>query len=237
MDKRVNLNKNLDEKTFRNCYYLKEELVKFCKENNLPTGGSKAELTERIAIFLKSGKVCEGKTYNKMEIGNVCMAQASNNKDRNENCAVHALKDSAKSGICSAQGAGKSNTSVENIDEDTLIETNIVCSQKHRAFFESRIGNGFSFNVRFQKWLKANAGKTYRDAIEAYRQIVEDNKKNKYPIGSQFEYNAYIRDFFEDNKDKSLNDAIACWKYKKSIQGSNRYDKNDLVVLTTPSDL
>lgn len=151
MDKRVNLNKNLDEGMFRNCYYLKEELVKFCRENNLPTGGSKAELTERIAIFLKSGKICEGKTPNKREIGSVCMAQALNNEDKDEICAVRALKDSAKNEICVSLATGKSKTSAENIDEDTLIEENFVCSQKHRAFFESRIGKGFSFNVRFQK--------------------------------------------------------------------------------------
>lgn len=237
MDKRVNLDKNLDEGTFRNCYYLKEELVKFCRENNLSTSGSKAELTERIAVFLKSGKTCEGKTSNKREIGNVCMSQALNNEDKNDICAVQTLKDSAKNEICATQTAGKSKTCIESIDEDTLIEDNFVCSQKHRAFFESRIGKGFSFNVRFQKWLKANAGKTYKDAIEAYGQIVEDNKKNKQPIDSQFEYNTYIRDFFADNKGKSLSDAIACWKYKKSIQGSNRYEKADLAVLKAPSNL
>lgn len=237
MDERVNLNKNLDEGTFRNCYYLKEELVKFCRENNLPTGGSKGELTERIAIFLRTGKVCEEKTSNKKEIDSVCMAQALNKKGKSEICAMQASNDKDKNEIRAARAAGKSKTSVENIYDDTLIEKIFVCSQKHREFFESRIGKGFSFNVRFQKWLKTNAGKTYKDAIEAYRQIVEDNSRNKYPIDSQFEYNTYIRDFFEENKGKSLSDAIACWKYKKSIQGSNRYEKADLVVLTTPNDL
>ena len=36
---------------------------------------------------------------------------------------------------------------------------------------------------------------------------------------------------FEDNKGKSLSDAIACWKYKKSIAGHNRYERADLVAL------
>jgi len=35
------------------------------------------------------------------------------------------------------------------------------------AFFKGKIGKTFSFNVQFQKWLKANAGKTYGAAIEA----------------------------------------------------------------------
>ena len=28
-----------------------------------------------------------------------------------------------------------------------------------------------------------------------------------------------------------LDEAITCWKYKKSLQGHNRYEKSDLVVL------
>lgn len=55
-----------------------------------------------------------------------------------------------------------------------------------------------------QHWLKNNSGKTYKDSIEAYYQIVEDKKKNKTTIDKQFEYNIYIRDFFADNKDKKL---------------------------------
>lgn len=30
---------------------------------------------------------------------------------------------------------------------------------------------------------------------------------------------------------RSLDEAITCWKYKKSLQGHNRYEKSDLVVL------
>lgn len=47
----------------------------------------------------------------------------------------------------------------------------------------------------------------------------------------QFEYNIYIRDFFTDNQGKSLNDAIKCWKYKKQLQGHNRYERTDLIAL------
>ena len=54
---------------------------------------------------------------------------------------------------------------IGNITTDTEIEPNFVCSGKHRAFFKEHIGNGFSFNVAFQKWLKSNTGKTYADEM------------------------------------------------------------------------
>lgn len=51
------LDKNMDSKTFREFYYLKEELVNFCRDNGLPVSGGKIELTERIAYFLDTGKI------------------------------------------------------------------------------------------------------------------------------------------------------------------------------------
>ena len=67
--------------------------------------------------------------------------------------------------------------------------------------------------------------------IIKYYKILEDKKNNKTTIDKQFEYNTYIRDFFNDNKDKTLDDAIKCWKYKKSLKGSNKYEKEDLKIL------
>lgn len=106
-----------------------------------------------------------------------------------------------------------------------------MCSEKHRAFFKDKIGDSFSFNVLFQRWLKDNAGKTYKDAIAAYFQIMEKKKSGRTKIDKQFEYNTYIRDFFDDNKGKSLEEAIKCWKYKKSLAGHNRYERADLAAL------
>ena len=189
MSERPELTANTDISTFRNYYYLKEELVQFCRKNSLPTSGSKQELMERIAHFLETGKVLNSSTQRKAAV------------------------------------------TVGDITENTLIETNIVCSEKHRAFFKEKIGKSFSFNVAFQKWLKSNAGKTYADAITAYYQILAEKKNSKNVIDKQFEYNTYIRDFFADNKGKSLADAIKCWKYKKSLKGHNRYEKSDLIAL------
>ena len=180
---------NLDSKTFRDFYYLKEELVDFCRENRLPVSGGKLELTDRIAHFLDTGEVV------------------------------------------AAPAAKKRAATISSIALDTKIEPHFVCSEKHRAFFKEHIGAAFSFNVAFQKWLKVNTGKTYQEAIEAYYQILEDKKKGKTKIDKQFEYNTYIRDFFADNQGRALEDAIRCWKYKKQLQGHNRYEKSDLAAL------
>ncbi len=192
MTDRPKLDRQLDEKTFRSFYYLKEELVEFCRNHDLPVSGGKIEITDRIAYFLETGKVLKASTPTER----------------------------------------KSKTNIGSITEDTLIEPNFVCSEIHRAFFKDKIGKRFSFNVIFQKWLKNNTGKTYKEAIEAYEQILEEKKKGKTTIDKQFEYNTYIRDFFEDNVGKTLEEAIRCWKYKRSLSGHNRYEKSDLIALS-----
>ena len=66
MSERPDLNKELDGETFRSFYYLKEELVDFCRENDLPVSGGKIELTDRIACFLDTGKVLESSAKRKV---------------------------------------------------------------------------------------------------------------------------------------------------------------------------
>lgn len=122
-----------------------------------------------------------------------------------------------------------STESSSDISLESKLGENFKCSEDKRAFFENHIGKGFKFKVKFQKWLKANPDKTYRDAINAYYEIQNSNEKTE--IGKQFQYNQYIRDFFENNDDKSLDDAIKCWKHKKSLKGHNRYENSDLEVL------
>lgn len=189
MNERPALDRELDSKTFRDFYYLKEELVDFCRKNGLPASGGKIEITDRIAYFLDTGK------------------------------------------IQSPSSSRKRAAEITDIQEDTEIEPDFVCSERHRAFFKEQIGNRFTFNVAFQKWLKNNAGKTYKEAVAAYEQILEDKKKGKTKIEKQFEYNTYIRDFFADNQGRSLEEAIKCWNYKKRMQGHNRYERADLAAI------
>ena len=118
IENRPKLDDKLDCKVFKDYYYLKEELVEFCKKNNMQISGSKQELTDRIYEFLKTGK----KTYIK-------------------------------------KNYVKKNELIGDITLDTIIENNFVCTQKHREFYESKIGKNFSFNVAFQKWLKENSRK------------------------------------------------------------------------------
>ncbi|MDO5826068.1 MAG: DUF6434 domain-containing protein [Methanosphaera sp.] len=183
------LNKNLTVDEFREYYFLKKDLVDFCRSEGLKLGGSKKELEERIICYLESG----------VKLDNIKHVP-KNNKN-------------------------------PHITMDSFIGEDFVCSQKVRLFFEEKIGSSFKFKVAFQKWLKNNPDKTFRDAIIAYHDISGNLKKNSSNIDSQFQYNQYIRDFFKSNEDKSFKDAVKCWNYKKNLKGSHKYEDSDLIAL------
>ncbi|MDY3893723.1 MAG: DUF6434 domain-containing protein [Candidatus Cryptobacteroides sp.] len=114
----------------------------------------------------------------------------------------------------------------QGISLDDIIPQNVVCSQELRAFFVAHLGKGFHFKAEFQDWLHNHAGKTYREAVEAYHSIEHPKE-----IKPQFEYNQYIRDFFADNKGATLKDAIRCWHWKKIQPGTHRYETTDKDIL------
>lgn len=108
MTERPVLDRNLNSKTFRDFYYLKEELVDFCRKNGLPTSGGKIEITDRIAYFLDTGK------------------------------------------ILSAAAAKKKAVVISDIREDTKIEPDFVCSEKHRAFLKNKLEIVFLLMLLFK---------------------------------------------------------------------------------------
>ncbi len=166
----------------------------------------------------------------KEELKDFCRSEGlkvSGSKGELENRIVHYLSTGRE--LVETSVKYSLNDTVSEITMDSKLGENFKCSEDKRQFFEKEIGKGFKFKVKFQKWIKANPDKTYRDAIEAFYEI--QNSKEKTDIGKQFQYNQYIRDFFEDNDDKSLDDAIICWKYKKGLKGHNKYEKTDLEAL------
>lgn len=54
---RPNLTKDINVESFKNFYWLKEELQSFCRENGISTSGSKIEISDRIDIFLRTGEI------------------------------------------------------------------------------------------------------------------------------------------------------------------------------------
>ncbi|MBL3645683.1 cytoplasmic protein [Bacillus sp. RHFB] len=54
---RPNLSKDISIESFKDFYWLKEELQTFCRENGMSSTGSKIEISDRIETFLRTGEI------------------------------------------------------------------------------------------------------------------------------------------------------------------------------------
>lgn len=54
---RPNLSKDISVDSFKDFYWLKEELQSFCRKNGISASGSKIEISDRIEIFLRTGEI------------------------------------------------------------------------------------------------------------------------------------------------------------------------------------
>lgn len=54
---RPNLTKDISIESFRDYYWLKEELQSFCIEHGISTYGSKIEICDRIETFILTGNI------------------------------------------------------------------------------------------------------------------------------------------------------------------------------------
>ena len=57
MDTRPPLDPDISVKDFQEFYWLKEELIAFCRKEQLPTSGSKLTLAKRIEHYLHTGEI------------------------------------------------------------------------------------------------------------------------------------------------------------------------------------
>ncbi|MEM6372300.1 MAG: DUF6434 domain-containing protein [Pseudomonadota bacterium] len=120
------------------------------------------------------------------------------------------------------------------LSDDTVITDSYRNTQNVRRYFKSRLGDGFTFNIAFMDWMKANCGQTLADACAAYTRI--KTAPGRTNIRDHNQFNQYTRDFLADNPDLGLEDVRRVWALKiqqPSDTGRHRYDPADLTLSST----
>lgn len=163
------LNRRLDGKAFRAYYYLKEELVDFCRENGISAIGSKADLTCRIAHFLDFGEI---------------MPVAAANRKRLETTLITVDTEIEPDFVCSEkhraffkERIGKSfsfNVAFQNWLKESAGKTYGEAIAAYYRLKENKkkekteIGKQFEYNTYIRDFFSDNEGKTLNDAIRCW---------------------------------------------------------------------
>ena len=179
---------------FRRWYWLKTELVAYCRQQGLSYAGGKKEITERIAQYLTTGT------------------------------ALPPRRPKSTSTFDWAR---------EALNPETVITDSYTNGPNVRRFMKEHLGARFRFTVDFMRWMEEHVGSTLGDAVQEWRRL-ESRKQDptfRTTIPEHNEYNRYLRDFFADRPEQSMEVARKCWKRKRSLPGTNRYEPSDLSLI------
>ena len=198
----------LDERTdpdvFARYYYLKEELLAFCRANGMATSGSKTDLAARVERFLRSGQVAEA------------AATAADAQARRR--ARPQAASQAEPAVDALLGSDFKCTEERRSFFESQVGRRFHFSVKLQRYLRSN-----------PKATYADAIAEWRRLDAARSGPARDTETD--PIDPQFEYNRYIRAFFADNPGRSLKEAIACWRFRRELPGERTYARADLSAL------
>ena len=183
MTQKPMLSKKLSSKTFRDFYYLKEELVDFCRQNGLPTSGGKIELTDRIAYFLDTGQIKSNSNRKKRvtKISNIEITEMMK-IEPDFVCSEH-HRAFFKKQIGSSFSF--------NVDFQKWLKnhTGKTYQEAIEAYFQiiedkkkgkTKIDQQFEYNTYIRDFFSDQQGKTLKDAIQCWNNKKKLQGHNRY---------------------------------------------------------
>ena len=183
MSDRPELCKDMDSTVFRDYYYLKEEMVAFCRENGLPVSGGKLELTERIAHFLDTGEVLptqprltRAKTDTHLEI--TLSAVIEENFVCSEKHRAFFKSEIGSSFSFNVEFQKWLKNNAGKTYADAIAAYHQIMEQKKTA--KTTIGKQFEYNTYIRAFFEDNPGKNIADAIKCWKYKKSRKGHNQY---------------------------------------------------------
>lgn len=188
-NKRPKLDKNISLKDFKDFYWLKEELVLFCKENNLNSSGGKIEIANRINHFLETGERIESVKdkveklksnfdWNVKELNRETII--TDNYKNTENVRAFFMSEIGKHFKFNVLFMNWMKQNVGKTLNDAIAEWNRIYLLKKDKDYESPIDSQFEYNTYMRDFLKDNPNMTANDARKYWMLKRETRGSKKY---------------------------------------------------------
>ena len=186
-DRRPELTKGISPADFTDFYWMKEELVAFCKQQGITASGSKPELTARITEYLTTGRVERRAAKNaptsrfSWATEPLSLTTVITDSYRNtENVRAFMAREIGPHFRFNVvfiqwvqQNAGKTL-------KDAVEEWKRIYAQKKNGTLKTTIAPQFEYNTYIRDFMADNPDKTLQDAIRCWNVKRAKRGSNKY---------------------------------------------------------
>jgi hypothetical protein len=187
MDRPI-LDKNISLTDFNDFYWLKEELITFCKDNYIPSTGGKIEIADRIRSFISTGEVTlnKAKTVKKKSSFNWSTEKLTVSTTITDN---YKNGDNVRSFFIQEIGTHFSfnvifmNWIKQNIGKtlgDAVNEWNKINELKKDKNYVSEIAPQFEYNRYMRAFLADNPNLSSKDAMKHWKLKRAKRGTNEY---------------------------------------------------------
>jgi len=184
--KRPNLNKEISIKDFEDFYWLKSELMNFCREIGISSNAGKIEITNRISEYLKTGKITKSIPNKKPKLPRATQAITKETIIGIEYRTYEEKKNFLKAIIgnqfhftAHLLDYFKENAGIKtygNLIKEWYKEQEL----RKDPNFVKEIAPQFEYNTYIRDFIKANPHKTRNDAIKYWKIKKSKPGNNKY---------------------------------------------------------
>jgi len=185
---RPNLNENISVKDFNEFYWLKQELVDFCRIIGISTSGGKLEIADRIRHYLSTGNV---KSTETKKIKNTSKFDWENEKLTRETIITDNYKngENVRSFFEREIGSHFAFNVIfmkwmkENVGKnlnDAIVEWNRIYNLKKDKNYISEINPQFEYNRYMRAFLNDNPGLSSKDAMKYWKLKRSQRGTNEY---------------------------------------------------------
>ena len=184
---RPGLTKDLSIESFKDFYWLKEELQSFCRENGMSASGSKIEITDRVKTFLLTGEIKKPVRKTKANTKLESQVDLSLETIITEN---HRCSQNVRVFFKTVIPTFHFSTYIQNYFKNNVGKTyrDVVDAwyeeeeRKKAPSYKKKIAPQFEYNQFIRDFYAdpKNQGKSREEAIEAWKEIKKLPGSNKY---------------------------------------------------------
>jgi len=184
---RPTLTKEISVPSFKEFYWLKEELQSFCRKNGISASGSKIEITDRIEIFLRTGEIKKPIRKSKVNKKAEPLADLSLDTVITEN---HRCSQDVRAFFKTVIPNFHFSTYIQNYFKNNIGKTyrDVVNAwyeeeeRKKDPTYKKKIAPQFEYNQFIRDFFAdpKNQGKSREEAVEAWNNVKKRPGSNKY---------------------------------------------------------